>query len=273
MRVDVPQDGRLRADLRSRRPHPLQGLAHRCGRQFHRVVEMGHDGQVDALAYDAVEEPHQVVGRTAEKAVRPVAEGLGAESDGLQIGQPGLEQGLHVGGDLPVAHGQRIASGEQEVGHFGVPPQVFDEQLGFAHREFPRFDADKLRPAEAKSAVGMAGLSTARKEERRFAVLVLHAAEFLAVQLGDVIVHLPARIRIEPGADAVGRGLYLCPVGRSAEGGRHFPVVVGEEHAALRKSEHEHRVVGDVGPVDQLIDDIVIGLERQHMAHHPDVAQ
>ncbi len=36
-----------------------------------------------------------------------------------------------------------------------------------------------------------------------------------------------------------------------------------QEHILLREVEHEHRIVGDVVPVDELLDDVVVRLEGQ----------
>jgi hypothetical protein len=41
-------------------------------------------------------------------------------------------------------------------------------------------------------------------------------------------------------------------------------VVLGGEHAALREGELEDGVAGDVGPVDELVDDVLIDAEGQH---------
>jgi hypothetical protein len=37
------------------------------------------------------------------------------------------------------------------------------------------------------------------------------------------------------------------------------------QHVALRKREPEDRVVGDTRPIDQLLDDVVVGSEREYV--------
>ncbi len=45
------------------------------------------------------------------------------------------------------------------------------------------------------------------------------------------------------------------------------------EHLAPRERQPEHRIVGRTVPVDQVIDDVAIGFERQHVTDDPDRLQ
>jgi hypothetical protein len=118
----------------------------------------------------------------------------------------------------------------------------------------------------------VAGLPLAGKEQHRFAVLVLHPVQVLAFEGRDVVADLPGGVGVELQANTVGRLLdrvRRCPALHQSS---DFCVVMGQQHVALGEGEDEQRVFRHMRPVDEVIDDEVVGLERKNLAHHLDVS-
>ncbi len=147
-----------------------------------------------------------------------------------------------------------------------VPHQALDVVRGHLQVRL----ADELRPAEAVCAVRVAGLSLLGEEENGLRVLVLHARHRLAAGPRDVEFHLPRRVRVEPHPHRV-RGHLDLPGRRlrAEQSGDARHIFLGE-HVLLREHQPVYRVVGDVRPVDQLVDDVRVGAEGQHGRHRPD---
>ncbi|WP_253195823.1 hypothetical protein [Burkholderia cenocepacia] len=183
---------------------------------------------------------------------------------------PGLQQRHQVLAQARRAHHHRIAARHQQVGHFAARAQVRVQPRGFARREFQRRVADELRPAKAERAVRMAGLPVAREVQHRLRVLVLDARARLAVEL-RLVEPLVRRMRIHPGAQAPDQRVQVGTARRVARQHGQLAEIVGREHVGLRKRQPEQRIVRDVGPVDQLLDDITVDLERQHARDQPDL--
>ena len=142
--------------------------------------------------------------------------------------------------------------------------QIVHEAFGLLCREFEIVDADELRPAETEGAIGVAGLAVAWEEQHRLFVLVLYAVEALLVQHRHVVLELAGGVGVEGQTNPV-RGLVDNLTGSAALDERgHLLEVPGREHAPLRESQREYRIVGDVIPVDQLVHDIIVGLKRKN---------
>ena len=126
--------------------------------------------------------------------------------------------------------------------------------------------ANELRPAEAECAVGVAGLALAREEQNGFAIFVLESFEGLAFFTGNVELPLPGRMRIEIGADIGGSALDLLRRGVAHhEIGDPAKVAVAQ-HAPLREHQLVDRIVRHPVPIDQVLDHVAVGPERQHGA-------
>ena len=102
-------------------------------------------------------------------------------------------------------------------------------------------------------------------------VFVLHAVQAFAVQFWHVVVGLPGRMRIELHADAVGDFPDLRFVRAAREQRGYLVVMLRAQHVALREGERVDGVAGHLVPVDQLLDHIVVHLERQHIADDLDI--
>ena len=116
----------------------------------------------------------------------------------------------------------------------------------------------------------MAGLTVAREEQHRLFVLVLQPLDRLLVEDRHVVLELPRRVRVQRHADAVCRLVDLGARGLPRDQRRHLVEVLVLQHVLLRERQREDRVVGNVVPVDQLVHDIIVRLERQHPGHHVD---
>ena len=182
--------------------------------------------------------------------------------------QIGLQQGVDIVAQNARFHDHRIAAGKDHIGHFRVLLQVSHQQLLFLHSDLPLIDADKLRPAEAERAIGVAGLSLLGEKQDGLAVFVLDSAQFLSVQLRQIMLHLPGGMGIELGADVVGYLFDKRFVLALFQRGSHFPEMCFPKHPALREGQHEHRIIGHIVPVDQLFHHIAVGLEGKYMAYH-----
>ena len=114
----------------------------------------------------------------------------------------------------------------------------------------------------------MAGLPLTRKEQQCLPVLVLCPGQGCAVlQERNIQLLLARRVRVEAALDVACRGLDLAVVGVVLHQRVHPVEVVGVEHLALREGQLVDRVVGDRVPVDQPVDDVLIGPERKHRGY------
>ena len=234
------------------------------------MVVVRHQRDVLAGLDQLREQADQVVGvlRT-EEAVRPEGQRLGADADGLDVVELGLQQRLEVVAQVARLHHHRVAAGDQQVGDFGVLAQVVVQHARLGRGDAQLLVADELRPAEAEGAVAVAGLALAGEEQHRLAVLVLHAVEPVAVLVArHVHLHLIGRVRVERVTDRIDRLLELTLGRLAADQLGDALVVLGREHAALREGELEDRIGGHVRPVDQLVDHVLIDAEGQHRRHH-----
>ena len=202
---------------------------------------------------------------------RPERQSFGADADSPQIRQLGDQQGLDVRRQVLRRHDQRVATGEQHVGHVRMAAQVGDQLVHLTRGELQLVHADELRPTETEAAVCVAGLPLTRKEEDRFAVLVLHPRQGLAFEQRHVVFELPCRMRVEAKADATCGSLYRRRIGTALQQAGNFVEVLGAQHVALREGESEHRIVGYAIPVDELLYHVVVGLERQHVTDDLDL--
>ena len=233
------------------------------------MVVVGHDGHVLAAINQFGEQFDQLVGvLVGHETVRPEGEGLGADADGLDVIELRLQQGFQVLNQVLGFHHHGVATGDQQVGHFGVLLQVAVQLLGISAGHFQVFVTHKLRPAEAEGAVAVAGLALGREEQHGFAVLVLHAVQHLAVQFRHVHFHLARRVRVQFVPDFLGHGLNFLLVGTLAMQCRHSFVMFVLEHTLLREYELIDGVVRYLVPVDQFVDHIFVDPEWQHAGHH-----
>jgi hypothetical protein len=111
----------------------------------------------------------------------------------------------------------------------------------------------------------MARLPDRREHQARLPVLVLDARHGLVVELGDVHRQLALRVRVQLEPDLVRKRPALRGSGAGRHQHRHARPLPRGKHVRLRERELEHRVVRDVAPVDQLVDDVAVDAERQHV--------
>ena len=200
--------------------------------------------------------------------VGPIGRCLGAEADGADL-QVVVHERLGVSADQLGAHDHRVAAGEQHVGHRRVELEVGHQPVDLLAGELEVVELHELRPPEAIGAVGVAGLALGGEEQHRLPVLVLHALHHLFLQEPGVHLHLARGMGVEAELDLPGCGLDLGLGRFSLDQIGDAGEVLGVEHPLLGEGELEHRVVGHVVPVDQLFAHIVVGLKREHRAHHP----
>ena len=110
----------------------------------------------------------------------------------------------------------------------------------------------------------MAGLPLAGEEQHRLAVLVLKTVNRLVRDLRDVQFPLSGRVRVELLTDLVGAGLDLVRRCIAPHQVRHVQEVNLFEHALLRERHLVDGVVGHPVPIDEVVDHVPVGAERQH---------
>src|SRR5690554_1514944 len=267
--VHVLDQRALSADFGTGGTDAANGFFRDVGGDFLPVVVVGHDGHVLAGINQFGEQFNQLVGIfIGHKAVRPEGEGLGADADGLDVIEFRLQQGLQILHQVLGLHYHGVATGHQQVGHFGVFLQVAVQFLGIGAGHFQVFVTDKLRPAEAEGAVAVAGLALGREKQHGLAVLVLYSVQHFAIQLRHVHFHLAGRVRVQLVADFLGGGLDVLLVGTLAVQLRHLFVMFVLEHTLLREYELIDGIVRYLVPVDQFVDHIFVDPEWQHAGHH-----
>src|SRR5690554_6049226 len=267
--VHVFDQWALGADLGTGGTYAADGFFRDVGGDFLPVVVVGHDGHVLAAINQFGEQFDQLVGvLVGHETVRPEGEGLGADADGLDVVELRLQQRLQVLHQVLGLHYHGVATGHQQIGHFGVFLQVAVQFLGIGAGHFQVFVTDKLCPAEAEGAVAVAGLALGREEQHGLAVLVLHAVQYFAIQLRHVHFHLAGRVRIQLVADFLGGGLDVLFLCAFAVQPGHALVMFVFQHAFLREDKLVDGVVWYLVPVDQFVDHVFVNPEWQHAGYH-----
>ena len=266
--VDVLEERRLGADLRAGVANPPHGLERRLRAQLGGMVEVGHEGELQARIRHLFEEAEQVVGVVVvEEAVRPVGDRLRADADGTEIvSHARLQQRLNILPQVLGLHDQRVAAGEEDIADLVMGGGVSGQAVGLAHGELFALHAHELRPAEAEGAISVARLPLAGEEEHGLAVLVLHPFQRHALKRGHVVFFLAGRVWVQRHADLVGHRPDLVRRQALVERVGHAVIVFGAEHIPLGEGEPEHAVVGGGVPIDEMVDDILVRFERQHVA-------
>ena len=229
-----------------------------------------HDGYVPAGVYHLLEQAKQVVGvLIGHEPVGPVCGGLRADADARNVVQRRMQQRLDVATEQRRLHDHWIAAREQHARNLGMRAKVSHQGLRLAVGELEPVEADKLRPAKAVRAVGVTCLPRSGEKQQRLTVLVLHARHGAAVQLRHVQFHLPSRVRVE-GVLHRARRCLDCVFGRLACYKLvHAVEIPPAQHLRLRKRQLVHGIAGNVRPVDQILDDVVVHPERQNRRHRP----
>jgi hypothetical protein len=145
-----------------------------------------------------------------------------------------------------------------------MPPQVGHQLVSLVSGELEFVDPDELGPAEAVSAESVTGLARRGEEQHRLAVLVLHPLQALVTEHGNVELQLTRRVRVELVLDLPRRHFELGGGHAAADEIVHAPVCIVAEHLGLWEGQLEDRVVRDVGPVDQVVDDVVVHTKGKH---------
>ncbi len=187
----MTHEWRLRPDDRPGAPDALHGTPDNRGLEFAWMRKVRHQRKVTPARHHPLKQAQQVVGvRISDEPVRPEGQRFRAKPDLADMIELMREQRLDAGMQVRRAHDQRIPAREQDVRDLRVPPQVLVEGLRRALREPQALHADELRPAEAVGAVGMARLAAPRKEQHRFAILVLHTLKGSAIEARHVVLEL-----------------------------------------------------------------------------------
>ena len=145
--------------------------------------------------------------------------------------------------------------------------QVLHQRFHLAIRKLEFLDADELRPAEAVSAVRVTRLARRREKQQSLTVLVLHTGQGLAVQFRYVQLHLARRMRVQSALDFPSSGLDRLFGRLTSYEAIHPAEILTAQHRRLRKCELKHGILGDVRPIDQLLDDVVVDSEGQYRRH------
>ncbi len=176
--------------------------------------------------------------------------------------EPRGQQRFHVTPQHRRLHHHRIPAGEQHASHFPVSPQIALPAVPLAAGELQLVDADELRPAEAVGAVGVAGLTRRREEQHRLTVLVLDTRYRLAVQQRHVQLQLPGGMRVQRVLDLPSRRRDLLLRRAATNQPVHPAELLGGQHLRLREGQLEDWILWDGGPIDQLVNDVLVHSER-----------
>ena len=148
--------------------------------------------------------------------------------------------------------------------YLGVITEVRRNTLDLARSESQPVDPDELSPPKTVGAIGMAGLTTGGEQEHGLAVLVLASWKRLSVHHRNVEFELPGWMRVHPHLDLPSRSGHHV-LGRAGTYQIVHVVEVGtREHADLGEEQLKDGVRWDVGPVDQLVENIVVHPEGQN---------
>ena len=225
-----------------------------------------------ACGLNLFEQRQQVIGvLVGDKALGPEAQGLAADADGAYMLELGGQQRLDAGSQVAGLHHQRVAAGDQHIGHLGMAAQVVAQLARFLRGNAQILVTDKLCPAEAEGAVAVTHLAGAGEEQHRLPVLMLQPLYALAVELGYVVFQLPGWVRVQGGAHFGDYGVELLGRPFLAQGLGHALEIFRGQHAALGEGQLEDGVVRHCGPVDQLVDDVLVDPERENAGHHAHV--
>ena len=114
-------------------------------------------------------------------------------------------------------------------------------------------------------------MTLAGKIQDRLRVFVLDSGQWSAVDVRNVVLLLARRMRTECQANPVDRFTY-------GDWGRivsneviDLLIMLGKEHPFLRKGQNKYRIVWHIIPVDKVIKDKIIDLEREHTADNLDI--
>jgi hypothetical protein len=181
-----------------------------------------------------------------------------------------VEQRLDIAPQHRRTHDHRIAAGKEDAGDLGVLPEVGRDpgHVVGGHLEIRLIH--ELGPPEAVGAVSVAGLSLFGEHKHRFRIFVLDSGQWLIGQLRDVEGELARGMRVEPGPHGVRGRAYLGPRGLPGQQASDLAHVLGREHVGLREDQPVDRVVRRRIPVDEVVDDVLVGAERKHRGHRPD---
>mmetsp|Transcript_3090 Transcript_3090/g.7268 ORF Transcript_3090/g.7268 Transcript_3090/m.7268 type:complete len:205 (-) Transcript_3090:284-898(-) len=170
-------------------------------------------------------------------------------------------------------HDHRVSPREQNVRHQGMLLQVIKEGASIFLREAQITVPDKLCPAKAVSAIGVASLRRGGEEKHGLCVLVLHAREILL--LGSVELLLAGGVRVQVLADLVHHFLQAeritCRGGLLQKG-----TVVWRQHLHRWENQTIERILRNVAlrlPVNELLHQVRARLEREDERCHLDVLQ
>src|SRR5690625_5253552 len=103
----------------------------------------------------------------------PVTQRFTSNSYRPEIGKVGFQQRLDISPQNVPLHHHRVSACEEHIRHFRVIPKIADQLVCLPHSKLVLIHSHKLRPAEAKRAVGMTGLALAREEKYRFTIFML----------------------------------------------------------------------------------------------------
>ena len=232
---------------------------------------MRHHRQRPAGGDDLAEQPQRRVGvGIGDEPLGPVGERLGADPDRLQLVQARVQQRLDVAPEHRLPHDHRIASGDQDAGHFGVLAEIGHQRADIVGCHLQLRLVHKLCPPEAVGAVRVAGLALPGEEQHRLRVLVLQAGQWPAVQARRVQQQLPRRVRVQPHPDLARGGAQAGLGSRAADHVREPPDVRHGQHVRLGEDEPVDGVGGGRVPVNEVLDDVRIRAEWEHRRHRPD---
>ena len=115
--VDVADDGRLTTEVGTGHSDAADGFVADVGLVLVGMGVVSHDGKVLAGGGNLLEETESVIGVVVgNKAVRPVGERLGADTDVLDMGERGVvEDGLDVAAELMSLHDHGITAGDEHI--------------------------------------------------------------------------------------------------------------------------------------------------------------
>jgi hypothetical protein len=110
------------------------------------------------------------------------------------------------------------------------------------------------------------GLTLGREEEDGFVILVLEPGEGPPLETGDIVCKLSRRVGIQGKSGLLHDFLQpvpVVPIHQSLKSTVHR----GVQHAWLREGELKHGIVRNSIRIDELLQYVLVGTEREDLGH------
>ena len=114
-------------------------------------------------------------------------------------------------------------------------------------------------------------MPTTGEIEHGLLILVLHAWQWIAIDVRDIVVHLSCRVRVERDTDTIDGPFDGARIRILLHETGNLLIMLRKQHLSSRKCQGEYGIIWHIVPVDQVIQHKIVHLERQDMPHDFDI--